>query len=169
MKQEELRSLWAPWRIGYIVGPKPEQCVFCGKGSAAPACDAANLVLERAAHSYVLMNAFPYNPGHLLIAPYAHVAAIEDLPRAALHEMMDLAVKWKLRSDEVLRAQGINLGLNLGGAAGAGITEHLHLHLVPRWQGDTNFMSTVAGTRVISQALDELYQQLHMSPEQGTV
>jgi len=163
MAQDDLRTLWAPWRIGYILGPRSGRCVFCDKAGAPREEDAENLVLERGTLCYVLMNAYPYNPGHLLVAPYAHVAAMEDTDRDALVEMLDLTVAWKRRLDTVVRAHGVNVGINLGSAAGAGITDHLHLHLVPRWQGDTNFMTTSAGTRVMSQALDELYCLLHTS------
>jgi len=166
MKQDALRSLWAPWRIGYIIGPKPKQCVFCAKAHADRTCDRENLVLERATHNFVLMNTYPYNPGHLLVTPYQHCAMLEELPPAALHEMMDLIVAWKQRLDRALRAQGVNIGVNLGPVAGAGIAEHVHAHVVPRWQGDTNFMSTVGDMRVISDALHELYERLLQEEQQ---
>jgi ATP adenylyltransferase len=106
------------------------------------------------------MNAYPYNPGHLLVCPYAHVADPENLSEEVHAEMMRLTIKWKKRLGEVVQAQGFNLGINLGSIAGAGIAEHLHAHIVPRWQGDTNFMTTVSETRVLSQSLSELYEKL---------
>ena len=166
MNLDTLRSLWAPWRIGYILGPKPKHCVFCTKAQADHSCDRENLVLERAEHNFVLMNTYPYNPGHLLVTPYRHCAAIEELSPATLHEMMDLVVAWKQRLDRTLRAQGANVGLNLGHIAGAGITEHVHAHIVPRRQGDTNFMSTVGDMRVVSDALHALYGRLQHEEQQ---
>ncbi len=160
MKDEKPRKLWAPWRIEYILGPKDDGCVFCEKGDAEPAMDRKNLVLARGKHVFVLMNTYPYNPGHLLVAPYKHVANPEDLSREARHELFELVVTWKQRLETVMNAQGVNIGINLGSVAGAGIVEHLHAHIVPRWQGDTNFMTTVSDTRVVSQALDELYAEL---------
>jgi ATP adenylyltransferase len=157
---DNVALLWAPWRIGYILGPRSENCVFCQKGADDEVNDEANLVLERGAYAFVLMNTYPYNPGHLLVTPYEHVADLEDVPRASQHEMLDMTVRWKQRLGAVTKAQGFNVGLNLGAVAGAGITEHLHFHVVPRWQGDTNFMSTVSDTRVISQSLGELYTKL---------
>jgi len=166
MTNDELYALWAPWRCGYILGPKPAACVFCEKAQAPAAHDRENLVLERASHNFVLMNTYPYNAGHLLVTPYQHSASLEALAPAALHEMMDLLVRWKQRLERGMRAQGVNIGINLGAVAGAGITEHVHAHIVPRWQGDTNFMSTTADTRVISQALQELYDILMIAQEQ---
>lgn len=156
----ELQHLWAPWRVGYVVGPKPDGCVFCAKANAPPSDDAANLVLARGAECFVAMNTYPYNPGHLLVLPYAHVAQLEEMSAAARAEMWDLVLQWKQRLQTVMRAQGFNVGLNLGHVAGAGITEHIHAHIVPRWMGDTNFMSVVGDMRVVSQSLQELYTQL---------
>ncbi len=158
--EAEIRHLWAPWRVGYIVGPKPEGCVFCAKGQAPAAEDRANLVVARGAECFVAMNTYPYNPGHLLVLPYAHVGELEEMSAGARAEMWEMVMQWKQRLREVMRAQGFNIGINLGHVAGAGITEHIHAHIVPRWNGDTNFMTTVGDTRVVSQALDELYEQL---------
>ncbi len=160
MNNEQLQHLWAPWRVGYILGPKPDGCVFCAKAAASPADDAANLVLARGTACFVAMNTFPYNPGHLLVLPYAHVARLDEMSAAARAEMWDLVLAWHQRLEQVMRAQGVNIGLNLGHVAGAGITEHLHAHIVPRWKGDTNFMSVVGEMRVVSQALHDLYAQL---------
>ncbi|NLF39709.1 HIT domain-containing protein [bacterium] len=154
-----MKRLWAPWRIGYILGDKaPNGCVFCRKGASKD--DRADLVLERGAHAYVLLNTFPYNPGHLMVAPYVHVALPAELPVETQHELWDLTVKWQCRLVSVMKAGGVNVGINLGAVAGAGIIDHMHVHLVPRWQGDTNFMSTAGDTRVMSQALEELYDKL---------
>ena len=160
MKRGLLGKIWAPWRIGYILSNKKETCAFCDKANDKPENDKQNLILERGETSYVLMNTFPYNPGHLLVCPYAHVANPEDLPEETQLEMMKLTIKWKIRLGEVVQAHGFNLGMNLGSIAGAGIAEHIHAHIVPRWQGDTNFMTTVSETRVLSQSLNELYEKL---------
>jgi len=164
--ESEIKHLWAPWRVGYILGPKPEGCVFCAKANAPASDDAANLVLARGAECFVVMNTFPYNPGHLLVLPYAHVAQLENMSVAGRAELWEMVLAWKQRLHSVMRAQGFNIGLNLGHVAGAGITEHVHVHIVPRWNGDTNFMSVVGEMRVVSQSLQELYAQL-VNREQG--
>lgn len=160
MEHGKLGKIWAPWRIGYILGLNKAGCVFCDKAADSPEKDKENLILERGDDCYVLMNTFPYNPGHLLVCPYAHVANPEDLSEVVHAEMMRLAIKWKSLLAKVVQAHGFNLGINLGSIAGAGIAEHLHAHIVPRWQGDTNFMTTVSETRVLSQSLNELYIKL---------
>ncbi|MCX7847201.1 MAG: HIT domain-containing protein [bacterium] len=157
---ENVRQLWAPWRVGYIVGPKPTGCVFCAKATATPADDAANLVLARGRECFVMMNIYPYNPGHLLVLPYVHVGELEEMSETARVELWDLVLVWKQRLQAVMHAQGFNIGVNLGHVAGAGITEHVHVHVVPRWNGDTNFMSVVGDVRIVSQSLQDLYEQL---------
>ena len=150
--------LWAPWRIGYVLGDRPEGCIFCDKPDAGD--DEDELILNRGEFSYVLMNAYPYNNGHLLVAPYEHVADIAQLSEEQLVDMMRLT----RRSVGVLKAamhpDGFNVGFNIGRVAGAGIEEHVHLHIVPRWNGDTNFMPVLAETRVVPQSLRECYQLL---------
>ncbi|MGQ9731167.1 MAG: HIT family protein [Candidatus Zipacnadales bacterium] len=150
--------LWAPWRIGYVVGEKPSGCIFCSKANAGD--DEEELILNRGDLSYVLMNAYPYNNGHLLVVPYDHVADVVALDEAQLAELMILTKRWI----EILRAtmapDGFNVGLNIGRVAGAGIEQHVHLHIVPRWNGDTNFMPVLANTRVVPQSLRECYQLL---------
>ena len=160
MESEKLEKIWAPWRIGYILGINGDGCVFCDKANAEPEKDEENLILERGKCSYVLMNTYPYNPGHLLICPYVHIAQPEDTTEECQLEMLRFTVKWKKRLEKVAQAHGMNIGINLGSVAGAGISEHLHVHIVPRWQGDTNFMTTVSDTRVLSQSLNELYKKL---------
>jgi len=160
MELGKLRKIWAPWRIGYILNLNKGGCVFCDKAKDSPDKDKNNLILERGDNCYVLMNIYPYNPGHLLVCPYTHAANPEDFPEETHAEMMKLTIKWKIRLEKVVMAQGFNLGINLGSIGGAGIAEHLHAHIVPRWQGDTNFMTTVSETRVLSQSLNELYDKL---------
>jgi ATP adenylyltransferase len=144
------RPLWAPWRIEYIRRPKADTCVFC---AAAAGDDAEHLVLERGARCFSLLNAFPYAPGHAMSAPYRHVAGIEDLDEHELLELMTLARRATAAMADVMAPAGYNLGLNLGEVAGAGIADHVHLHVVPRWAGDTNFMPVLADIKVIPEHL----------------
>jgi ATP adenylyltransferase len=153
-----LHHLWAPWRMTYVVGSRPDDCIFCAK--AVDNNDAANYILYRARHNYVILNAYPYNSGHLMVVPYQHLADITELPAEALQEMFAIAQGCAQVMKDYLHAEGINLGMNIGQAAGAGIEQHLHLHLVPRWLGDTNYTTTVAGTRIVPQSLEETYRGL---------
>ena len=148
------KRMWAPWRAPYISDArkdKRKRCVFCHK--AASKDTAKDLVIARGLHAYSVLNLYPYNNGHSMVVPYRHVG---DLTRLTQEEWLDI---WRLTSDllgrmkKVLRPQGYNLGINLGRPAGAGIPKHLHLHIVPRWIGDTNFMPILGETRVISQSL----------------
>ncbi|MBN1844986.1 MAG: HIT domain-containing protein [Sedimentisphaerales bacterium] len=162
-------NLWAPWRIGYLQSlekepPIPakemeEGCFLCRYWND-PAHDAENLVLWRTSRALVLMNRFPYTGGHLLIAPADHVADLHGLGPATLLEMILLARDAQTALTEAIAPQGFNLGINIRRCAGAGLPGHVHLHVVPRWDGDTNFMTTVSHVRVISQALEELFGQL---------
>ena len=154
-----MNRLWAPWRLQYVTKDKsPAGCIFCDKPRAGD--DRANHIVHRGLSAFVLLNTYPYNNGHIMIAPFAHLSSLEDLPPATLHEMMDLAQQCIRAFKLSFQPEGFNLGLNLGAAAGAGIKDHLHLHLVPRWSGDTNFMPVLADTRVIPQSLDATYDQL---------
>jgi len=153
-----MERLWAPWRMQYVTQEKPEGCIFCDKPKAGD--DRAARIVHRGRLAYIMLNTFPYNNGHSMVAPFEHVSGLEDLPPATLHEMMDLAQQCVRAFKLVFNPDGMNLGFNLGAAAGAGIKDHLHLHLVPRWSGDTNFMPVVADVRVIPQALDQTYEIL---------
>ncbi len=150
--------LWAPWRIGYVAGARPDGCVFCSKIQADD--DEANHVLYRGRYNVVMLNTFPYNSGHLLVVAVAHVGDLAELPAEARAEMWELALLSCETLKRALDCQGLNVGMNLGRAAGAGIEDHIHLHIVPRWNGDTNYMTTCAETRVVPQGLDASYQQL---------
>jgi ATP adenylyltransferase len=153
--------LWAPWRMDYIKQDKPDEegCLFCRVHAAAD--DAGNLVLLRGEHAYLMLNAFPYTSGHLMAAPVRHTADFTSLSAAESAELMDLARRGMRALDAVYLPQGYNVGINLGVAAGAGIADHLHVHVVPRWVGDTNFMAAVGDTRVLPESLDETYRKLH--------
>lgn len=150
--------LWAPWRIGYVVGEKPSGCIFCRKPAAGD--DEKELILNRGPLSYVLMNAYPYNNGHLLVAPYEHIPNISGLSDDQLLDMMRLTKVWIGVLERAMAPDGFNVGINIGRVAGAGIEEHVHLHIVPRWNGDTNFMPVLADTRVVPQSLRECYELL---------
>ena len=151
------RPLWAPWRIEYITRPKDGECVFC---AAAAGSDARELVVERGARCFTLLNSFPYASGHVMVAPYRHVAGLDDLGDAELLCLMRLARRAMQGLREVMSPEGFNAGLNLGSVAGAGVTDHVHMHVVPRWQGDTNFMPVLADTHVLPQALDATREAL---------
>jgi ATP adenylyltransferase len=149
--------LWAPWRSSYIKGSKSDECIFCTK-PALP--DEEGLVVRRGERCFVMLNAFPYTSGHVMIAPYAHTAALQDLDEPTSVELISLA-KQSLRAiGEAYRPEGYNVGANLGSVAGAGIADHFHMHVVPRWEGDTNFMPVVGDTRVLPEGLDETFRSL---------
>jgi ATP adenylyltransferase len=153
-----VERLWAPWRLEYITQEKSGGCIFCEKPLAED--DRANYLLLRGDHAFVLLNAFPYNNGHLMVAPYAHLSELDELPHETLVEMMQLCQETTLALKLALHPDGFNVGFNLGAAAGAGITDHLHLHVVPRWGGDTNFMPVLADVRVVPQSLERSWQEL---------
>ena len=147
------RPLWAPWRIEYVTSPKDGDCILCA-AAAGTDPDPARQPIDRGDYCVTLMNAFPYAPGHVMVAPFRHVGALEDLNESEMLETMRLARRAVLAIREMMTPDGFNVGLNLGKVAGAGFADHLHLHVVPRWNGDTNFMPVLADTNVIPQALD---------------
>ena len=154
-----LDRLWAPWRIAYIRGAKKEKgCLFCRVFKSKR--DAQNLVILRSKHSLALLNRYPYNTGHLMAAPIRHAKSLDLLSQAELLDLMLMVNRAKRLLDRTMRPQGYNIGINLGHAAGAGIVGHLHVHIVPRWIGDVNCMPSIAGTKVISESLEELYKEL---------
>ena len=173
-------NIWAPWRSEYLKSlsdqelaaqqssdpeNQTEPCFLC-RYWQQPEKDSENLILWRAKHNIVLMNRFPYTAGHLLIAPLAHVPDMDLLDESTMTEMMHLARDAQKVLAQALRPHGFNLGINIGRCAGAGLPDHIHLHVVPRWDGDTNFMTISAQVRVISQSLQELLQQLHEISQQ---
>jgi ATP adenylyltransferase len=153
-----MERLWAPWRLQYVAKERAAGCFFCDKPLAGD--DRAAYIVHRGTHAYVLLNAFPYNNGHIMVAPYAHIADLEELPSETIHEMMDLAQLATRALKSSFNPDGLNLGFNVGAAAGAGIKDHLHLHLVPRWVGDTNFMPVIGDVRVIPESLQQTYDKL---------
>jgi len=152
-----MERLWAPWRLEYVQGTGSSGCIFC-LGDASD--DEARLVLHRGQHCFIIMNRFPYSNGHLMVAPLRHVADPGLLDAAEVAELHRLTTVSREILREVCKAQGFNLGMNLGAVAGAGVTDHLHQHIVPRWAGDTNFMPVFADVRVIPQHLQATCQQL---------
>ena len=150
--------IWAPWRMQYILEPKSDGCFLCEAVGSSD--DRANFVLERREHCFSIFNRFPYNNGHLLIAPNAHKADLTDLDDAELDELIRLTRDTKQLLSRALSPHGFNIGINLGRCAGAGVPGHLHIHIVPRWNGDTNFMPVTGNTKVIGQSLDALYDLL---------
>jgi ATP adenylyltransferase len=147
--------LWSPWRLDYIIGPKDEDCVFC----KAPAADDP-LVVSRGTLAYVILNLYPYNNGHLMVVPYRHVSTLARLSREEMNEVGLLTQRCELALRDAYRLEGINVGVNLGAPAGAGIEEHVHVHLVPRWNGDTNFMTVVGATRVLPEDIQSTAARL---------
>ncbi|MEM3395053.1 MAG: HIT domain-containing protein [Nitrososphaerota archaeon] len=150
--------LWAPWRMAYIGGQKTQRCIFCRKPKERN--DRANLIIMRGETCFVMLNAYPYNNGHLMTAPYRHVGDIRRLSMRESSELMMLSI---LSIDLLMRAlnpMGFNIGMNLGRIAGAGIADHVHMHIVPRWAGDTNYMPVIADTKVLPEYLDETYSKL---------
>ena len=159
-----MERLWSPWRHEYIAAATSrmsheERCIFC-EAEQSPADDEKNFVLHRTSNNFVILNRYPYISGHLMIAPNAHLSEFDSAPKETTDEMMDLAKRCQVALREVYHPDGFNLGMNLGRAAGAGVVDHFHLHLMPRWNGDTNFMSTVGETRVLSEDLSTTFRKL---------
>lgn len=152
--------LWAPWRIAYFTEPQPDECIFCTLPEGDGASDPQRLILARLEHCYVIMNKYPYSNGHLMVVPFDHIPDLPGMDTAVRAELLEVAGLCTRALEEGLRAQGFNIGFNLGTAAGAGIVGHLHLHVVPRWHGDTNYMPVLADTKVLSEALQGTYDRL---------
>ncbi|MGA9525224.1 MAG: HIT domain-containing protein [Myxococcaceae bacterium] len=156
-----MEPLWAPWRMEFIEREQPQGCIFClFPAETGEGADPRNLILGRSRHSFALLNKYPYNNGHLMVVPRRHTAdfaGLEAEESADLHRLLQLAVSIV---GEAYRPEGMNLGMNLGKSAGAGIPGHLHYHLVPRWTGDTNFMPVLSGTKVMIEHLSQSYEKL---------
>jgi ATP adenylyltransferase len=151
--------LWTPWRYAYITGAeKTSGCVFCDLVRENDAKKA--LIVHRGAHCFVVLNRFPYTSGHVMIVPYRHLDELQKLPLEAAHEMMDLSQKSEQVLRKLYRPDGVNLGMNIGAAAGAGIAGHIHMHALPRWVADANFMSVVGETRVLPETLETTWERM---------
>ena len=153
-----MERIWAPWRIQYIQMEKPEGCILCEKPGQNN--DAQNYILHRGDKNFIILNSYPYNPGHLMVAPYRHVASLEKLTDEERQEHFEIVSRSVRVLKQVFNPGGFNIGINLGKAAGAGIEDHFHTHIVPRWQGDTNFMPVLSDVRVLPEALADTYQKL---------
>ncbi len=153
-----MERIWAPWRVEYIKGERPKGCIFCEKPKQNK--DAENYILYRGKLNFVIMNLYPYNPGHLMIVPYRHLNKIEDLSSEERNEHYELVSRTTGILRETSRTDNFNIGMNLGRVAGAGIDDHIHSHIVPRWNGDSNFMPVIADTRVISESMKDIYDRL---------
>ena len=145
-----MEKLWAPWRSKYIYSRKRKGCIFCGNRTANKA---DRYVIDRTKLSFSMLNLYPYNNGHVMVAPHRHVKSLELLSDAEIADLMRLVNKTKMKIDRSLKPDGYNIGMNLGRTGGAGYTGHLHIHIVPRWEGDANFMPVLSDTRVISESL----------------
>jgi ATP adenylyltransferase len=151
--------LFTPWRYPYITAAgQPGECVFCAVSKSQN--DTRNFVVHRGKSCFIILNAFPYTSGHAMVVPYEHVDELQKLSQAAAEELIALTQQLEGALRELYRPDGINLGMNLGKAAGAGIAGHIHMHVLPRWFGDTNFMSTVGETRVLPEDLQTTYQRI---------
>jgi ATP adenylyltransferase len=151
--------LWSPWRYQYVQKEKTSAgCVFCQAATAER--DEENLVVHRARKNYIILNLYPYSTGHLMVVPYEHVDLLQYASQETLEEMILLTQRAQIHLGEIYRPPGFNLGMNLGESAGAGIAEHIHMHVLPRWPGDTNFMTTVAETRVLPEDLLSTWRKL---------
>ncbi|MGB9920612.1 MAG: HIT family protein [Moorellales bacterium] len=164
MRGEIMERLWAPWRGEYVGKEQPAGCVLCQKPKEAD--DEGNYLLARGRFAYVLLNLYPYNNGHLMVAPYRHVGELEDLGPEEWQEITALLTRAVKCLKAVYRPHGFNLGVNLGRVAGAGIPGHLHWHVVPRWEGDANFMPVVGQTKVLPESLDSTYARLRSAWEE---
>jgi len=161
-----MERIWAPWRQSYVSNARPDKCcIFCPDGAGAD--DRARLILARSEHSLMMLNRYPYTGGHLMVAPVRHVAELDDLSDAETLDLMHLLRRGQSLLKRVAGPDGFNVGINLGRAAGAGVEEHLHIHIVPRWNGDSNFMTVVADVRVIPDGLMEAFERLSAALAEG--
>ena len=151
--------LWTPWRYAYVSATdKAARCVFCD--AARENDDAKSFIVFRGEHCFVILNTFPYTPGHVMVVPYAHLDELQKLPTPAANEMIALSQRMETVLRELYHPDGINLGMNIGKAAGAGIAGHIHMHVLPRWVGDSSFITTVGETRVVPEELSVTYAKL---------
>jgi ATP adenylyltransferase len=158
--------LYAPWRSAYLMGEPAQGCLFCNF-AADPSHDRVNMVLERGRDWFIVINRYPYTTGHLMVVSMRHVEKVSDLADEAGAEMVQLLARGERALSRAYRPDGINVGANLGRSAGAGIVGHLHMHMVPRWHGDTNFMSSVGETRVVSEDLNDTWERLQRALREG--
>ena len=152
-----MKTLWAPWRIEYITGEKEKGCIFCNKPQEGK--DNENLILYKGETSFIIMNRYPYSNGHLMVVPYKHTNSMSELNDSERLELMNLTTKC-IEILDIMKPDGFNVGMNLGTAGGAGIDDHLHFHIIPRWNGDTNFMPLIGDVKVMPEYLEDTYKTL---------
>lgn len=157
-KEGMMEHIWAPWRMAYIGSKKSEGCVLCEKHARQN--DEEDFILYRGKENFVMLNLYPYNPYHLMVVPYRHTSVIEDLAEAERNEHFEIVSRCVGILRKELAPAGFNVGINMGAVAGAGIEDHIHTHIIPRWQGDTNFVTVVADIRVVPEALADSYRKL---------
>ena len=156
--------LWTPWRYAYVsAGPKTTSCIFCDLPKAGD--DVRARIVHRAQHCYIVLNTFPYTPGHVMVVPFAHLDELQKLPVEAAYEMMTLSQKMERVLRQLYAPDGVNLGMNIGKAAGAGVAGHIHMHVLPRWVADANFVSVVGETRVLPESLEVTYERIRKAFE----
>ncbi|MEI6431461.1 MAG: HIT domain-containing protein [bacterium] len=160
-----MERLYAPWRLNYITGGAPKKagptgCIFCDRPAEVEEKDAENYIVRRGAVCYIILNAFPYNSGHVMVLPYRHIASPTELTAEEGCEMMQLTAAMTDVLTGIYRPDGFNIGMNVGAAAGAGIAAHLHMHIVPRWNGDTNFMPVIGDVKVLPETLPQTYEKI---------
>lgn len=151
--------LWTPWRYAYVTAAqKTLDCIFCDLPKLGD--DAKARIVYRGQHCYIVLNTYPYNPGHVMIVPFAHLDELQKLPAEAAHEMMDLSQRMERVLRQLYAPDGVNLGMNIGKAAGAGIAGHIHMHALPRWVADANFVSVIGETRILPETLDKTWKRM---------
>lgn len=154
--------LWTPWRYTYVSSAdRAPGCIFCELPKENN--DRKNFIVHRAQHCFIILNTFPYTSGHVMVVPYAHLDQLVKLPTEATHEMMDLSQKMEGKLREIYHAEGVNLGMNIGKCAGAGVAGHVHMHVLPRWTADANFMTVAGETRVLPESLETTYEKISKS------
>ena len=158
LRSLRLKQLWSPWRMKYIQKTKTDECFLCK--SLLVVDGPENLVVKRMADTYAILNQYPYTSGHLMVVPFEHVATLEELTQPTRAEMMELTSQCMTVLRKTYRPQAFNMGANIGEAAGAGVPGHVHIHIVPRWGGDTNFMSALGATRVLPEAIEDTYRRV---------
>jgi ATP adenylyltransferase len=155
-----MKVLWAPWRMSYILSDKNQGCIFCEMPKQGNNRDRDNLIVYRSSHNFVIMNRYPYNNGHLMVVPYLHIPSLDGLTDEALLDFMKVTQHSINSLQKVLMPEGFNMGINIGKIAGAGMEDHIHLHMVPRWAGDTSFMTVLDEVRVIPEHIMDTYDKL---------
>jgi ATP adenylyltransferase len=151
--------LWTPWRYAYVTaGDKNAGCIFCDISKAGD--DRKVRIVHRGRHCFVVLNTYPYTPGHVMVVPFDHLDELQKLSAEAAHEMMDLSQRMEGVLRQLYKPDGVNLGMNIGKAAGAGVAGHIHMHVLPRWVADSNFISVVGETRVLPESLDTTYERI---------